>query len=323
MFTMNDKWILFSYSIPAVNAKARMRIWRRISATGAVQLKTGLQILPNRDDRLENITWLIGEVQALGGEALAIQCSRVEGMADSQIEHLFQAQIDPELAQVQDEAREIMAAASQEQSQDWRKEQGVALRKLRKRCESLRERDFFPSGAAAKTFAVLDTVGEKLRNPEVPADPQSRFDRSTYLGRTWVTRAQPYIDRLSCSWLIRRFIDPQAPLRFLQPDEVATAEEIPFDMTGAEFTHQGELITFEVMTRGFGLLDPPVLKIGHLVRSIDVQEGALSDDAALLKTLLDGLIVLSTDDQQLVERALLFFDALHAGYKKSIEGEPQ
>jgi hypothetical protein len=120
---------------------------------------------------------------------------------------------------------------------------------------------------------------------------------------------------LSCSWLIRRFIDPQATFRFLQPDEVAGAEEIPFDMTGAEFTHQGELITFEVMTRSFGLLDPPVLKIGHLVQCIDVQEGALSDDAALLKTLLDGLIALSTDDYQLLERALLLFDALHAGFK--------
>ena len=65
---MKNKWILFSYSIPATNAKARMRTWRRISATGAAQLKTGLQILPNREDLLENITWLIGEVNSLGGE---------------------------------------------------------------------------------------------------------------------------------------------------------------------------------------------------------------------------------------------------------------
>ena len=150
MFTMNDKWILFSYSIPAVNAKARMRIWRRISASGAVQLKTGLQILPNRDDRLENITWLIGEVTALGGEALAIQCSRVEGMADSQIEHLFQAQIDPEFTQIQTEAREIMAAASQEQPPDWRKEQGVMCTQAAQTMRIPAGKGFLPLGRGSK-----------------------------------------------------------------------------------------------------------------------------------------------------------------------------
>ena len=97
---MKNKWILFSSSLPATNARARMRIWRRISAIGAVQLKTGLQILPYREELMENITWLIGEVNASGGEALALQCAQVEGMADEQIEQLFQAQVDQEFAQI-------------------------------------------------------------------------------------------------------------------------------------------------------------------------------------------------------------------------------
>jgi hypothetical protein len=85
-------------------------------------------------------------------------------------------------------------------------------------------------------------------------------------------------------------------------------------MKDGEFTHQGELITFEVMARGFGLLDPALMKISELVRFIDIQEGAtLPDDASLLKTLIDGLVVLSTDDHALLERALLLFDALYTG----------
>jgi hypothetical protein len=324
MFTMNDKWILFSYSIPAINAKARMRIWRRISATGAVQLKTGLQILPNREDLLENITWLIGEVHSLGGEAFALQCARIEGMTDVQLERLFQAQIDPEFAQIQAESQEVVAVPAHKQSGDGNRERVAALRKLRKRYEALREKDFFPSGAATKTLALLDTAGEKLRNPEIMATaPRPLFDRTVYQGRTWTTRAHPYIDRLSSFWLIRRFIDPQATIRFLQPTEGAAAGEVSFDMSDAEFSHQGEMITFEVMARGFGLVDPQVTKIGELIKDIDVQEGALPDDAALLKTLLDGLIVLSTDDHQLLERSLLLFDALHAGFIKNIQGGPQ
>lgn len=314
---MKDKWILFSYSIPATNAKARMRIWRRISASGAVQLKTGLQILPNRDDLLENITWLIGEVNALGGEALAIQCARIEGMEDEQIEKLFQIQIDQDFLQIQIEGRELLAETTRPAGNEKEKEFSSALRKLRKRCEALQNLDFFPSGAAFKTLTVLDTVSEKLRRKGNASVPKVLFDRSAYQNRIWATRVHPYIDRLSSAWLICRFIDSKAQFRFLQPGDKVEIEngEVTFDVKGGEFTHQGERITFEVMSSGFGLLTPAVLKIGELVRFIDIQEGAtLPDDAGLLKNLIDGLIAISANDHELLERALLVFDALYAGY---------
>ena len=312
---MKNKWILFSYSIPATNAKARMRIWRRISATGAAQLKTGLQILPNREDLLENITWLIGEVNALGGEAIALQCAQFEGMADQQIEQLFQALVDPELDQIQTEAKALLATADTLAVSGNVKEVSASLRKLRKRCEAVRERDFFPSGAAAKTLKALDAIAERLRRPEQAGLPVARLDHSQYQGRTWVTRARPYIDRLGSAWLIQRFIDPQAHFRFLRAGEVPSIDqgELPFDMAMGEFTHQGELITFEVLMRDFALHDPVLAKMSELVKYIDVQDGTLPDDAKLLKTLLDGLIALSADDHQLLERAQLLFNAFHAG----------
>lgn len=320
---MKNKWILFSYSIPAVNAKARMRTWRRISATGAAQLKTGLQILPNREDLMENITWLIGEVNSLGGEAIALQCAQVEGMADQQIEQLFQVQVDQEFEQIQAEATALLSTTDTHVDGDSIKEVSAALRKLRKRCEAVRERDFFPSGAAAKTLKTLDSISERLRRPEQDELPVARFDRSLYSGRTWVTRARPYIDRLGSAWLIQRFIDPQARFRFLGVGETPNIDqgELPFDMATGEFTHQGELITFEVLIRDFALHDPSLAKMSELVKHIDVQEGNLPDDANLLKTLLDGLISLTTDDYQLLERARLFFDALHAGFAKAVHKE--
>ncbi len=294
-----------------------MRIWRRISACGAVQLKTGLQILPNRDDLLENITWLIGEVNALGGEALAIQCARIEGMADDQIEKLFQNQIDRDFLQIQTEARELLAETARPDGDEKSKEFSLTLRKLRKRCEALQSLDFFPSGTAAKTLTVIDTVSEKLRSKGKATVLEAILELSAYQSRIWATRARPYIDRLSSAWLISRFVDSKAQFRFLQPGEHAEAKkgEILFDVKGGEFTHQGELITFEVIARGFGLLDPAVVKLSELIKCIDIQEGAtLPDDAGLLKNLLDGLIAISTNDHEVLERALLIFDALYAGY---------
>lgn len=296
-----------------------MRIWRRISATGAVQLKTGLQILPDRDDLLENMTWLIGEVHALGGEALAIKCAQIEGIEDEQIEKLFQAQIDPEYLQIQADARSLLTPTDLSSSEDRTKELSVALRKLRKRCETLQGRDFFPSGSAIKTLAVLEATSERLLTSDATLIPVTLLDRNLYQDRTWVTRAELYIDRLSSSWLISRFIDDNPRFRFLKAREKAqsTEREIPFDIAGENFSHQGDLITFEVMARDFGLLDPAVVKIAELVRFIDVQEQAsLPDDAALLKNIVDGLIAISHSDHQLLTNALLVFDALYAAFSK-------
>lgn len=321
MFTMKNKWILFSYSIPAANAKARMRTWRRISATGAAQLKTGLQILPHREELMETITWLIGEVNSLGGEAVALQCLQVEGMSDQQIEALFQAQVDPEFEQIQLEAQALLPTAGALGTGDDLKEASTTLRKLRKRCEAVRERDFFPSGAAAKTLKVLDSIAEQLRRPERAMVSAAQLDISRFQGRVWVTRARPYIDRLGSAWLIRRFIDPRASFRFLLPGQTANLEqgELPFDMAIGDFTHRGELITFEVLLGDFALGDQVLSKMAELVKAIDVQDGPLPEDAALLKTLVDGLITFAGDDHQLLEKARLLFDALYAGYAKKMQ----
>jgi rhodanese-related sulfurtransferase len=61
--------------------------------------------------------------------------------------------------------------------------------------------------------------------------------------RSWVTRERPKIDRIACPWLIRRFIDADARVLFVDPPEVpAVAREsgaIPFDIEGIEISHDG------------------------------------------------------------------------------------
>ena len=39
----------------------------------------------------------------------------------------------------------------------------------------------------------------------------------------WVTRERPKADRIACPWLIRRFIDPQAEIRYVPADQVLAA----------------------------------------------------------------------------------------------------
>lgn len=36
----------------------------------------------------------------------------------------------------------------------------------------------------------------------------------------WITREKVKVDRVACPWLIKRFIDPEAELLFVPPEQV-------------------------------------------------------------------------------------------------------
>src|SRR6185503_14267663 len=75
-----------------------------------------------------------------------------------------------------------------------------------------------------------------------------------YQGQRWVTRRNLYIDRLASAWLISQFIDKRPRFYFVDDNETLKGA-IPFDMFGAEFTHQGDDCTFETLLKRFGLMD--------------------------------------------------------------------
>jgi hypothetical protein len=64
----------------------------------------------------------------------------------------------------------------------------------------------------------------------------------------WITRRNIHVDRTSCPWLMGKFIDPQAEFVFVDPNvEIASLDGHTFDMRGAEYAHEGDRCTFQVM----------------------------------------------------------------------------
>ena len=94
----------------------------------------------------------------------------------------------------------------------------------------------------------------------------------TLRGRTWVTRQGVHVDRIGSAWLIRRFIDPDARFKFVpgkgyRPDE----GELRFDMFQAEFTHEGDKCTFEVLLDRAALKDSALRAIAEIIHDIDLR----------------------------------------------------
>jgi hypothetical protein len=131
----------------------------------------------------------------------------------------------------------------------------------------------------------------------------------------WVTRARPKIDRLACPWLIRRFIDPEAEIRYVPPGEVLAVAEregaVPFDVPGVELTHSGPLCSFDAFLAKFHLEDETLARMAEIVRAADTDTLEKSAQAPGLLAISLGLGTNIKDDQELLSAALPLYDALY------------
>jgi hypothetical protein len=147
----------------------------------------------------------------------------------------------------------------------------------------------------------------------------------------WVTRARPKTDRIACPWLIRRFIDPDADIRYVAGDQVLAVAEIEaarsFDAPGAEFTHQDGKCTFEVLIDTFDLSgDPALVRLARIVHAADIASDLDSDLLGPgLLAIGEGGLDVEADDQRLLERGMFVYDALYAWCQRHPrpEGPPQ
>ena len=134
----------------------------------------------------------------------------------------------------------------------------------------------------------------------------------------WVTRARPKTDRIACPWLIRRFIEADADIIFVEPDRVLSrAAELggrSFDAPGAEFTHRNGRCTFEVLIDDFGLgQDLALARLARIVHAADIKDDLATDPLGpgLLAIGIGGLEV-AADDHLLLEKGMFVYDALYA-----------
>jgi len=135
-------------------------------------------------------------------------------------------------------------------------------------------------------------------------------------GRTvWVTRARPKIDRIACPWLIRRFIDTDAVILFVQASEVNGVAErfsaTPFDIEDVFFSHRGERCTFDTMLDEFGLESEPLRRLATIVRAADTARLDIVPEAAGLLAVSLGLSRNFRDDLEQLDAAMGIYDAFY------------
>ncbi|MBI5569044.1 MAG: chromate resistance protein [Desulfomonile tiedjei] len=320
----DGKWLLLIHQIPPKPGYLRVKIWRRLQGLGAVAIKNSVYVIPRNDQTLEDFQWVLREIVQAGAEASICTASFLEGLTDEQVEALFRTARDADYGHIAEEAKAVLDAAppSASMTDEDRSELQAALTRLKKRFSVVRKVDFF--GAQGRESAA--TLLEKLEFRLAQARRQSvkerkepdTWDLSQFRGRTWVTRKGVYVDRIACAWLIRRFIDRDASFRFVSERGYRPRiGELRFDMFEGEFTHEGDLCTFEVLIWRFALQDKALLEIGRIVHDLDLKDAKFKKpEIAGVSALLEGMVASSKSDEARLERGSALFDDLYEYFRR-------
>lgn len=168
----------------------------------------------------------------------------------------------------------------------------------------------------------------------------------------WVTRRTIRVNRAATGWLIRRFLDPEATFRFVEPEEVAALERcdgaIGFDAPGVRYPHQDRLgrCSFEALAAEYLPTDAALRELASIVHDADFPRAPLprpakpglafdvvsllpgrSDDpsvpvveAAGLRAISHGFPLVTRDDHETLERSGFLYEALYASLRQRARG---
>lgn len=305
-------WLVLSYSLPAAGRSSpRVSIWRRLKRLGVLPMTGGAYVLPARDACVEAFQWLAQEIRQAEGEALIMRVDQFDGLSDAQVIARFQEARSKDYAELDIQAMALEQELSARPDPDDHTQHHDALDRLRRRYADLARVDYFdcPDGArvAARLARIAQVLAGNLTTASVPSPKLT-----DYRNRRWVTRPRPHVDRLACAWLIRRFIDPDATIRYA---DVPEGDEVAFDIPDVAFGHQGELCSFETLIQAFGLDDPGLRALAEIVHEIDLRDGRyVRPEIAGVDAILNGWRLADQPDSVLETQGIALFEGLYATF---------
>lgn len=313
------RWVLLMPNIPASPTSARVRVWRRLQAIGAVALKNSVYVLPNRDECVEAFQWLAREVSDLGGQASLCEGQFLDGLTDAEIERRFREVRNTEYAELSVEARALAKSLKAKRlSAGALPAVELRLEKVTARLGHVVSKDYFEASGRESAEGLVASVARALetqRGGSTAREALEKIARPQHA--TWVTRAGVHVDRIASAWLIRRFIDPQATLKFVPANGyLPEPGELRFDMFEAEFTHVADACTFEVLLQRMSLDDHALGAIGELVHDIDLRDERFArPETAGLASAITGVCASTKDDEARIAAAAPVLEALYAFFR--------
>jgi hypothetical protein len=308
------RWLAFVTQLPVDDPAGRMKVLRTLETFGCAVLRDGVYLLPDSTDARAGLAKLAEYVDRTSGSAHILTVRSTDEAQSKRFRGLFDRS-----TQYRDLIKTIESLKAGFGISD-----PVAIRRVlgkqRRDLEAISALDFFGSPLrtkAEKALAEMELQVRELMFPEsAPPSPTAGVARSNrnYFRREWATRKPLFTDRLASAWLIRRFIDPEASLIWLDKSASCPATAVSFGFDGATFRNSKHRVTYEELLASFKLnKNPALMKIGRLVHALEAG-GSRVAEAAGVETLLAGAKRRSTTDDELLAETEKTFDLLYEAY---------
>ena len=293
-------WLLLTFTLPVRRASQRVEVWRNLQRYGSIPLGNSGYLLPNSPINRERFEWLAQAIRKYAGEASIVSILSIDNLSTPQLVTRF---TEARARDYQELIRELQKMSTVIPH----KRASGRLNRLRGRFREIVEIDFFSS-------PLRKRVEDLLANADAPHAAKERGTKvrpTDYVGRLWVTRPRPGIDRSASAWLIRKFIDKKARFTFAQEGEVPP-DAVPFDMFQGGFGHRGEDCTFETLRKEFRIRDAGVTAIGEMVHDADLGDGKFGRKEAFgVDEVLKGFARKGMTDKELLERGIEMIEGLY------------
>jgi len=287
-----------------------MRVMRTFEALGAAMMRDGVFLLPETPANRQAVERLVEYINMNAGSAHGVKAMPLDEAQFEAFRKLFDRSARYEdLTKTVESLRVGFGLADPSAI-------SRVLHKQRREFEAIGLLDFFPTPARERAREALAAAETEVRELMFPTQstPSEKTDEK-FLGRMWATRRPLWADRLACSWLIRRFVDPEATMAWLEKTQEPPAGAVGFAFDGARFANSGNRITFEEMLSQLDMeRNAALVKIGGIVRFLEVRSGALVPEAAGVQTLLQGAVRRSASDDELLRETEKTFDLLYEAY---------
>jgi hypothetical protein len=322
MQNLEGRWLLLIHQIPPKPDYFRVKIWRRLQRLGAVAIKNSVYVLPKNEQTQEDFQWVLREIVEGGGDATLCEARLVDGLSDSEVEGLFQTARGADYDEIAVEARRLaQIPVPKNKIKDDRSAQiETDLVKLKRRLAEVVAIDFFGARGREVVDGLISGIEARMYENRPGTRPvmSATSPLSELKDKTWVTRKGIYVDRIASAWFVRRFVDPGARFKFVPAKGYKPLPgEIRFDMFEAEFTHEGDRCTLEILIGRTGINDPALLRIAEIVHDIDLKDQKFErQETPGIEQVIAGIAMAHKDDETRLARGSAVFDDLYEYSKR-------
>jgi len=317
----NGRWLLLIHQIPPKPSYLRVKIWRRLQRLGAVAIKNSVYALPKTEQTQEDLQWVLREVVEGGGDGTLCEARLVDGITDDQVEELFQAARSADYGQIADDARRLVKTlpAKGKLDEERRTQLELDIVRLRRRLDEAVAIDFFGAPGREAAGGLISGIEARLRGSKgsLSSSERNTRHRESLRGKTWVTRKGIHVDRMASAWLVRRFIDREAAFKFVPAKGYSPlVDEVRFDMFEAEFTHEGDRCTMEILIERTGIGNAALRVIAEIVHDIDLKDSKFEHpETPGIERLIAGIAMSHRDDEERLRRSAAVFDDLYEYFR--------